>query len=156
MSALPDFFEILPMRESDIDEVTMLESQLQHFPWQRGNFVDSLESGHVCWVVRLGAQMIGFAVVMNVLEEAHLLNIGITKKLHGQGYGARVLRYLLDQLEGAGQQRMLLEVRPSNRRALDLYQHFGFRQIGLRKSYYPAVAGREDGLVLEWKVPSCV
>jgi ribosomal protein S18 acetylase RimI-like enzyme len=42
----------------------------------------------------------------------------------------------------------LLEVRPSNEKALALYRHFGFQQIGVRRGYYPAEQGREDALVL--------
>jgi ribosomal-protein-alanine N-acetyltransferase len=47
-----------------------------------------------------------------------------------------------------GATTLLLEVRPSNTRALDLYRHFGFQQIGIRRAYYPADKGREDALVL--------
>ena len=39
-------------------------------------------------------------------------------------------------------------MRPSNERALQLYKHFGFVRIGVRKAYYPAHEGREDALVL--------
>ena len=45
--------------------------------------------------------------------------------------------------------RSLLYVPASNARALELYRHFGFSQIGVRKNYYPADGGREDALVLE-------
>ena len=48
----------------------------------------------------------------------------------------------------AGASTLLLEVRPSNEGALSLYRHFGFRQIGVRRGYYPAQGGREDALVL--------
>jgi ribosomal-protein-alanine N-acetyltransferase len=41
-----------------------------------------------------------------------------------------------------------LEVRPSNIAGLRLYERFGFRQLGLRRDYYPAVTGREDALFL--------
>jgi len=44
---------------------------------------------------------------------------------------------------------MLLEVRPSNVGALNLYHEAGFAEIGRRKGYYPAVHGREDALVLQ-------
>ena len=43
---------------------------------------------------------------------------------------------------------MLLEVRPSNAKALALYENYGFQVIGRRKAYYPAAEGREDALVL--------
>jgi [ribosomal protein S18]-alanine N-acetyltransferase len=44
---------------------------------------------------------------------------------------------------------VLLEVRPSNERALAVYRRYGYREIGRRKGYYPAHAGqREDAIVM--------
>jgi ribosomal-protein-alanine N-acetyltransferase len=48
-----------------------------------------------------------------------------------------------------GAHKLFLEVRPSNERAVELYRHFGFKQIGTRKGYYPAVVGREDALIFD-------
>ena len=39
-------------------------------------------------------------------------------------------------------------MRPSNRVAGTLYASLGFREIGLRKDYYPAEFGNEDARVL--------
>jgi ribosomal-protein-alanine N-acetyltransferase len=41
MSAvLKDAPQLLPMRESDLDEVTAIERAIYSHPWTRGNFVD--------------------------------------------------------------------------------------------------------------------
>lgn len=152
MSGLPpgaitaDFF---PMNEHDLDAVAALEASLQPFPWSRLNLADSLIAGYSAWVLRLGGQLIGYFVVMGVIDEAHLLNIGVDQRYQGQGYGARLLRQAMDCARQNGACRFFLEVRPSNARAVELYRHFGFRQIGLRKNYYPALDGREDGLVFD-------
>ncbi|AXS79772.1 ribosomal-protein-alanine N-acetyltransferase [Dechloromonas sp. HYN0024] len=137
------------MNERDLDAVAALEATLQIFPWTRGNFADSLVAGYSVWVLRLGGDLIGFSVVMPVIDEAHLLTIGICKRYQGQGYGARMLRHAMEYARLGGAKTLFLEVRPSNERAVDLYRHFGFRQIGLRKGYYPAVIGREDALVFD-------
>lgn len=141
--------EMFPMNEHDLDAVSALESSVQAFPWSRGNFADSLAAGHGVWVCRIGGELIGFSVVMLVLDEAHLLNVAVCKRHQGKGYGARLLLHAMEQarLDGAG--KLFLEVRPSNARAVDLYRHFGFRQIGQRRGYYPAAVGREDALVFE-------
>jgi ribosomal-protein-alanine N-acetyltransferase len=48
-----------------------------------------------------------------------------------------------------GAESVLLEVRPSNERALAVYRRFGFAEIGRRKGYYPAHEGkREDAIVM--------
>jgi len=141
--------EYFPMLERDLDAVAALEASLQAFPWSRGNFADSLSAGHSVWVLRIGGDLIGFSVLMTVIDEAHLLNIGICRHYQGQGYGARLLCHVMDSARHAHAARLFLEVRPSNSQAVDLYRHFGFRQIGLRKGYYPAIEGREDALVFD-------
>jgi len=141
--------EYFPMAEPDLEAVAALEAGLQPFPWTRGNFADSLHAGYSAWVARLGGELIGFSVVMRVLDEAHLLNIGVAGKYQGQGHGARLLRNAMEVARMAGTLRMFLEVRPSNERAVELYRHFGFLQLGVRRDYYPATVGREDALVFE-------
>ena len=64
------------------------------------------------------------------------------------GFGARLLRHAMAVARDRGANTLLLEVRPSNTRALELYEHFGFVRIGVRKGYYPAHEGREDAHVL--------
>ena len=149
MSALSLRAEFLPMNERDLDAVAALEASLQIFPWSRGNFADSLAVGHSVWVLRQGGELIGFAVAMLVIDEAHLLNIGVAARHQGCGHGARLLRHVMDCARQGGAGKLFLEVRPSNERAVELYRHFGFRQIGLRKGYYPAAVGREDALIFD-------
>ncbi len=46
-------------------------------------------------------------------------------------------------------ERLWLEVRQSNQRAQRLYERYGFRFIGVRRGYYPALQGRrEDASVM--------
>jgi ribosomal-protein-alanine N-acetyltransferase len=140
--------EMLPMNARDIDEIERIEYGIYPHPWNRTNFISSIGSGHSVWVCRVGGELIGYFVLMRVVDEAHLLNIGVAEKRQGVGFGARLLHHAMAVARQYGAGTLLLEVRPSNERALALYRHFGFRQIGVRRGYYPAVDGREDALVL--------
>jgi ribosomal-protein-alanine N-acetyltransferase len=140
--------EILPMSERDIDEVLAIEYGAYDFPWGRGNFADSIKSGYSCWVCRLGGELVAYFVLMLVVDEAHLLNICVAKKRQRLGYGAKLLREAMRVAREAGALSLLLEVRPSNTQALQLYASFGFKEIGRRRGYYPAATGREDAIVL--------
>ena len=140
--------ELMPMNHSDLDEVLAIEYQLCSFPWGRGNFTDSMASGYSCWVCRVASELVGYCVLMMAVDDAHLLNIGVAEKRQGMGFGARLLRHAMNVGRELGAKTLLLEVRPSNEKALALYQHFGFQRIGLRRAYYPANGGREDALVL--------
>lgn len=140
--------ELMPMVERDLDEVLRIEYRVYSHPWSRANFADSIASGYSCWVCRVGCELVGYFVLMLAVDEAHLLNISIAEKRQGLGLGARLLRQAMEMARHGGATTLLLEVRPSNSRALRLYRHFGFVQIGVRRGYYPAVTGREDALVL--------
>ena len=140
--------ELMPMHERDLDEVLAIEYRLCAFPWGRGNFADSMSSGYSCWVCRVAGELIGYCVLMLAVDDAHLLNISVAEKWQGQGFGARLLRHVMTLGRELGASTLLLEVRPSNEKALALYRHFGFQQIGVRRGYYPATGGREDALVL--------
>ncbi|WP_369692845.1 ribosomal protein S18-alanine N-acetyltransferase [Azovibrio restrictus] len=139
--------ELKPMTEQDLERVAALEAAVQPFPWSANHFADSLRAGHWAWVLRGKGELLGFVVLMAVLDEAHLLNLAIAPGHQGQGLGARLLRHVLQWSARQGMASMYLEVRPSNGRALALYQHLGFREIGRRKAYYPAQTGREDALL---------
>ena len=141
--------ELRPMQGTDLDAVLAIETEVFPYPWTRGNFSDALDSGYSAWVCLLDTEMIGYFVLMQSLDEAHLLTIGVRARRQKCGFGARLLRHAMSVASHARARRMLLEVRGSNARALELYRHFGFSQIGVRKNYYPADGGREDALVLE-------
>jgi len=137
-----------PLTAEDIDAVLAIEEGVQAFPWTRGNFVDALDTGYDGWVARECDKVIGFAVLMRAVDEIHLLVIGIAPEFQRTGRGRTLLGFAIGQARETGMTRMLLEVRPSNAGAIAFYQHAGFVQIGRRRGYYPASAGREDAIVM--------
>jgi ribosomal-protein-alanine N-acetyltransferase len=143
-----------PMAVGDVDEVSALENSVFPHPWSRANFMDSLASGYDAWVVRdpLG-ELAGYYLLMYACDEAHLLDVAVAADRQGEGLG----RYLLDKAaERAREQGMLsilLEVRPSNERALHVYKQYGYAEIGRRRGYYPAHQGlREDAIVMRYQL----
>jgi ribosomal-protein-alanine N-acetyltransferase len=136
------------MRMSDLPEVAQLEKSLYQFPWSLGNFRDSITAGYDCWTVTHGETVIGYAVLMIALDEAHLLNIAVASQWQNQGIGRAFLAHMIGVAQSAGCQIIYLEVRPSNVCARHLYRTVGFQQIAIRPDYYPALHGREDALFL--------
>lgn len=140
--------EFVPMSEGDLDWVVARERELHAFPWTRGNFADSLAAGYSCWLMKAGGQAVGYAVMMLVLDEAHLLDISIDREAQGRGHGAALLGHLRAEARRHGATQFFLEVRPSNAAALSLYRSNGFEHVGRRRDYYPAADGREDAIVM--------
>lgn len=136
------------MTEADLDLVAAAEARIYAFPWTRGNFADSLAAGHEAWLAQQGGRMISYAVVMQVLDEAHLLNISVLPELQRGGCGSALLSHLFSQARIKAATRMLLEVRPGNISGQGFYKRHGFVEIGRRRDYYPAHEGREDAIVM--------
>lgn len=136
------------MTADDLDAVAAAERRIYAFPWTRGNFADSLAAGHGAWLAQEHGQMTGYAVMMQVLDEAHLLNITVLPELQRCGRGSAMLMHLFDQARARAVTRMLLEVRPGNLGGQALYRRHGFAEIGRRRDYYPAHEGREDAIVM--------
>jgi ribosomal-protein-alanine N-acetyltransferase len=141
---------LLRMRPADLDEVVHVEYAIYPFPWTRGNFMDSIQSGYETWIVRDGSgTLAGYFLMMPAVDEAHLLNITVSAEFQRQGIGRLLLDKVIELARAKGLRSILLEVRPSNTHALAVYRHCGFAEIGLRRNYYPAPAGkREDAIVM--------
>lgn len=142
-------WQLRPMRAGDLDAVAAAEQAIYAFPWSRGNFSDSLAAGHGAWVAEVGERLAGYAVMMVAVDEVELLNISVLDDWRRRGLGTSLLAGLCQRAREMGARRMLLEVRPSNDAGLGFYARHGFRQLGRRKAYYPAVGGREDALIME-------
>jgi ribosomal-protein-alanine N-acetyltransferase len=137
-----------PMQPADLDAVMAIEPFIYPYPWSRGNFSDSLAAGHSCWILEQNRCIVGYSVLMLVLDEAHLLNISIAAGHQGRGLGRALLAHMQDTARQHGAQQMFLEVRPSNTPALRLYESFGFNEMAIRRGYYPARGGREDAILM--------
>jgi ribosomal-protein-alanine N-acetyltransferase len=138
------------MKVTDLDEVFAVEKDAYPFPWTRGNFLDSLDSGYESRVLRdAEGVLLGYFLLMYAVDEVHLLNITVRPDAQRQGLGRKLLDQVILLAQDAGMKAVLLEVRPSNQRALSVYRHLGFLQVGIRKNYYPASGvSREDAIVM--------
>ena len=159
----PSSVVLAPMRLADIGEVVAIERSIYAAPWTEGNFVDSLTAGYCAWVLReadpsgdpvtqQAKTVIGYFVLMTAIDEAHLLNVSIALSWQRRGLGLYMLRKSTGLAREYRTSSVILEVRPSNTRAISVYRRFGFREHGVRRRYYPASSdeqqSREDAIVM--------
>jgi ribosomal-protein-alanine N-acetyltransferase len=139
--------QIRAMLPSDLRAVSAIERASYQFPWSSGIFRDCLLAGYHCLVADLGGTIVGYGIMSIAAGEAHLLNLCVHPSVHRQGFGRRLLSALLLQADHRGADKVYLEVRPSNRAAIELYLSVGFEHIGMRPSYYQSKEGREDAAI---------
>jgi ribosomal-protein-alanine N-acetyltransferase len=141
--------ELYTLTPHDLDELLDIERKAYREPWTEGNLRDSIQGGHVCLGWRESGRLRGYAIFLQVDHETHLLNLTIDPEWQGQGWGRKLLKAVMAYARSRGGSLMFLEVRHSNARAMHLYRSAGFRQIGVRRQYYPSAQGREDAVVME-------
>ncbi|MBX2879435.1 MAG: ribosomal protein S18-alanine N-acetyltransferase [Granulosicoccus sp.] len=136
------------MEPEDIDEVMQIERASYEFPWSEGIFKDCLRAGYCCMVVSIEENVVGYGIMMQGADEAHLLNLCLSEVSRGNGFARALLADLCESARAQGAREMYLEVRPSNTVAIGLYSSLGFNEVGRRPNYYDAGSGREDALIL--------
>ena len=146
-------YQLRPMQMDDLDAIIQIEATIYTHPWTRGNFSDSLNSGYSAWILESEGKMIGYALMMMVMDEAHLLNLSIAKPQQKQGLGRYLLEHMLKIAKNHLAANMFLEVRPSKISAIALYENMGFSEMAVRRGYYPAdpkisKTGREDAILM--------
>lgn len=148
MRTLGNGLLLKPIVKSDLDAVHGIERRAYPVPWSYGVFYDCLIARYNCQALWRGQRLEGYFIAQQVLDEAHLLNVCVDPDSQRQGLGELLMQEWLLLATSAGCGRALLEVRVSNLGAQALYQKLGFARIGYRKGYYPALSGREDGIVM--------
>ncbi len=144
---------LAPMSQDDLDAVIAIEQTAYSHSWTRGNFRDSLNPLFEAQCLWLDGELLGYFLAMHGVEEMHLLNITVAPDRQGQGWGHMMLDALSLMSRHAGAQWLWLEVRQSNLRALKVYERYGFKQVSIRKDYYPAGRlQRENAVVMSLKL----
>lgn len=138
-----------PLRVTDLTELMVGELASYPYPWTLKNFEDCLTNkAYACYVFEKDGALWGHLILSIVLKEAHLLNICLYPEHQNKGWGRKLLSDAEEIAIQLGAETCFLEVRPSNKAGLHLYQSESYNEIGLRKNYYPNTNGREDAIVM--------
>ena len=135
-----------------MDEVLAVEKLSFPHPWGPEVFLDEIqrETGFLELLCerrgRHSSTVLGFCCLRQIHDELHILQIATHPDARRQGHGATLLSHSLSLAQQKGCRALVLEVRPSNRAAINLYEKHGFQQVGLRKSYY--ADNGEDAVVM--------
>lgn len=137
---------------ADIRAVMELEALCFAYHWTEEQFRLGLERGafHILGVRRSG-KIVGYIAYSVIQDEMEVMNLAVHPEFRRQGLGATLLDAALGHSRRAGARQGFLDVKESNLPAIDLYRKFGFKQIGVRKRYYPDTL--EDALLFRCDIP---
>ena len=145
-----DKVEIRRAKKADISHIAAIEKKLFKDPWDESAFVDALfyysgtffvavVNGRVAGFITAGMEDTGEAVY------GHIMNLAVIPECRKKGVGGKLLQRTEYECLVAGADGIQLEVRVSNKDALNFYRKMGYSQVFVVSSYY---SDGEDAIVM--------
>jgi ribosomal-protein-alanine N-acetyltransferase len=132
-----------------LDGVLEIEEAAFNNPTTREWYERELARPEVCFIYVLRTPehpCAAFCAFWRIADQAHINNLAVRPELRGRGLGLQMLEAVVAEARRLGAESLALEVRRSNVAAQRLYKRAGFRENGVRKSYYTQPV--EDALLL--------
>lgn len=121
----------------DLDNIKdILVSDFDDF-WNYSILKDELSNANSYYLVaKLDNEILGFAGIKYVLNDADIMNIVVKKSKRKSGIGSLLLKNIIELCKKLNVSTLFLEVNEKNLPAISLYKKFGFEEVGFRKNYY--------------------
>ncbi|ASU85617.1 ribosomal-protein-alanine N-acetyltransferase [Nocardiopsis gilva YIM 90087] len=156
MAGMTSGIGLRPMTGADVAPVIALERGL--FPkdaWTEAMLRGEMAEASRHYVVAQegeGGAIVGYAGLRAVPPQGDVQTIAVAESHWRRGIGSTLLTELINEAGKRGVTDLFLEVRSDNPRAQELYRHFGFTEIGIRRRYYQdadAIVMRRSATVAE-------
>ena len=143
-------FTFKKMDLQDLEEIKdVLLSDFDDF-WSYEVLREELLSDSSLYIVaKKQNEIIGFAGIKIIIDEADIMNIVVKKSYRNNGIGSLLLENLILISNKKNLNFINLEVDCKNTIAINLYKKFGFEEISLRKNYYK----NNDAMIMKKKLP---
>ncbi len=129
--------EVYKMSLNDLENIKeILISDFDDF-WNYSTFKEELSNANSYYLVaKSDNEILGFAGIKTVLDEADIMNIVVKKSKRKLGIGSLLLKNIIELCKNLNISTLFLEVNEKNTPAISLYKKFGFKNVGFRKNYY--------------------
>ena len=135
------------MGEKDIDAIVEIQAASPEIAqWTAGDYARLSATGMMAWVAELEGAIAGFLVARRIANDIEILNVAVRPDARRCGIGRALMQFAFAWGKQFDARSTFLEVRASNRAALQFYKQHGFEETGRRPLYYSNPA--EDALVL--------
>jgi [ribosomal protein S18]-alanine N-acetyltransferase len=143
--------EVRRLTYADLPQVVAIERRAFPTPWSLAMFVLELSKpSGFCLAAMVEEELVGYLVCSRYDTVWHVMNVAVDPDRRRRGIASALLGALLERLDAPDAQ-LTLEVRRSNRGAVELYERFGFRAAGVRRRYY---ADNGEDAVVMWRTPA--
>lgn len=132
---------------ADLPDVLSIERRSFTSPWSPGSFVAEMsKDSTLALAAEFEGKVVAYLIMSRYDEAWHLMNVAVSPENRRRHLATALIRKSFGML--GPEAPVTLEVRPSNRSAIALYEEVGFHSYGARKGYYPD--NGEDALIM-WR-----
>ena len=105
--------------------------------WTKEMFLTSFDTGRFfVFGYFLQDQLVGYVSYSLALDSADVEDVVVKQSFRRQGIGEKLLDFAIKEISQKSVEKIFLEVREGNEKAINLYSKKGFKQISVRKKYY--------------------
>ena len=128
---------ISEMKIEDLENIKdILEVDFDEF-WNYETLKEELESNFSKYfIAKQNDNIVGFAGLKIILDEADLMNIVTKKCCRHEGIASNIMDKLIEYCKQEKIKCINLEVNIQNSIAINFYKKYNFKEVGLRKKYY--------------------
>ena len=141
--------QVCSLSLTDAVNMSKLASLAHSHPMSQRTIESCFGSLYSTLGLEVEGDLVGFAILHQIFEDATLMDICVDPSEQGKGYGQMLLQAVIANAVQSKAETLFLEVRSSSLAARHLYSKYDFKESGIRKSYYKTENGNEDAILME-------
>lgn len=138
--------ELRLLRRDELAEIVQLDKELFSPPWPKDSFEKELANPISTTYVVAADNIIAYAVIWYIADEMQIAKIAVVPAFQQLGIASWMMESIFSEARVRGITHAFIEVRQSNRGAIELYRKFGFAESGVRRDYYESP--KENALLM--------
>jgi ribosomal-protein-alanine N-acetyltransferase len=146
-------WRITAFSRDDLDAVLSIEAESFENPWGHLSFSEELSNKNALNLVAKREDMkyantiIAYFISHIIFRDLYILKLAVSKDWRRLGVASQLLEKSIRVAIQKDVKTAILDVRQTNRPAIELYRKHGFHPVGIRPNYYTDT--REDALVMK-------
>lgn len=138
--------EIHNIAQRFLDEIDQIEKDSFKEPWSKEAYEKEIHNPLATYlVITQEDEVVAYGGFWKIIDQGDINNIAVKKEYRNMGFGKMLMEALIEKAKEQKIKAITLEVRVTNKSAINLYKKLGFKEAGIRKKYY---SDNEDALIM--------
>ncbi len=135
-----DNIVITEAKEENLQQIYQIEKENFNYCWSKDFILFNIKlpkNLKKFFVAKIDENVVGYIVCLISEKTSHITNISVKKEFQNLGIGSKLMDFIIKNLKIENFKSIILEARVSNLAAISLYKKFGFKEVRIKKKFYP-------------------